>query len=152
MQSLAGSVDVGERFSYHVPNTYTTLHLTREESPQYMLATIRMLLSRSLFEVGSILQTEGDGILPGSEHGYEKLQHVISEHNWERAHMTIVSSMPHGIQDHLMTYQILHDTLVGLWNIAVIHRQIIYIQHTFSIEHRNKGIVGLGSFRLIERW
>ncbi|KAL8924242.1 MAG: hypothetical protein Q9172_002782 [Xanthocarpia lactea] len=110
---LGASEAMVEPFSYRVPNTYTTLHLILNETPQYMVDTMRMLLSCSLFEAGSILQIDGDGILPGPEHGYQISQHAISGHTWERAELTIASSMARGDLDQLMTYQILHDTLQG---------------------------------------
>ncbi|KAL8926575.1 MAG: hypothetical protein Q9208_002902 [Pyrenodesmia sp. 3 TL-2023] len=142
------SEDMREPFSYRVPNTYTTLHLILSETPQYMVDTMRMLLSRSLFEVGSILHVDGNGILPGAQHGYQKSHLAVGGQTWERAEMTIMSSMPLGDHDQLMTYQILRDTLQGLWNILVIRKMMILVQHTFAIEQEDRGVVGFGLFEM----
>lgn len=139
-------MDMGALISYHVPNTYTTIRFKRSETPQYMLATIRMLLSRSIVEVNLILGTDGDGILPAPEHEYRKSQPtIITGDTWESANMLIISSNLHESWDNLMTYQILHDTLQGLWAVSVVHRQMIDFHQHFRIDHAHKGLVGIGS-------
>ncbi|KAL8897084.1 MAG: hypothetical protein Q9207_007394 [Kuettlingeria erythrocarpa] len=144
--SLAESRNADPLISYLVPNTYTTIRFKRSETPQCMLATIRMLLSRSLVEVRSILGSVGDGILPAPEHEYRKSQPtIITGDTWESADILIISSNLHESLDNLMTYQILHDTLQGLWDIFVVYRQVVDFHQHFMIDHARKGLVGIGS-------
>lgn len=129
---------------FHVPHTTTTLFLKPLALP-LPYSALREITSRALAEVESILDIAGDGILPGSNHKYQKSTLMSTSHGVLRVRVTVESTQLSSAAHHLMSYGILRETLQGLLDFARVDKQKSKI-NTFRINHGDLGPVGLGYF------
>ncbi len=108
-------------------------------------SALREITSRALFEVESILDVAGDGILPGSKHQYRKSTLMSTAHGFLKVKVTVDSTQLSSVSHHLMTYGILREALLGLLDFARVDKQKSKINN-FRIRHGDLGDVGLGYF------
>ncbi|KAL8646581.1 MAG: hypothetical protein Q9210_006053 [Variospora velana] len=95
-------------FNYKVPGTETSLHLVIDLDIGLRPGIVQRLLSRALLLVTSILDVAGDGIVPG--------QRFTQDYEDVYGYRLSVSVWSDRIIHDRMTYSVLKDTLVGLWN------------------------------------
>ncbi|KAI4286329.1 MAG: hypothetical protein L6R35_004416 [Caloplaca aegaea] len=125
-------------FDYKVPGTETSLHLVMDLDIGLRPGIVQRLLSRALLLVTSILDVAGDGIVPG--------QRFTQDYEDMYGYGLSVGIWSDRIIHDRMTYSVLKDTLVGLWD-RMVTRRLAY-QTVIHVSREDVGIVAFG----IVRW
>ncbi|KAL9601253.1 MAG: hypothetical protein Q9219_002658 [cf. Caloplaca sp. 3 TL-2023] len=98
----------------------------------------------------NIIDVAGDGVIPTPSQEYRRVQKFRDTDSISILELMVISNNPTGPVDHRMTYGILHDALVGLWDVMIKGKRERSLQY-FKILHTGKGTVGLGYVNFAHR-